>query len=79
MEEIKNTNGKGTGVFRCTRVVNINGKNVEQQYLYQPPKIKGGRKRFGPGTAKNYNDRKGAFLLTTEQINEQRLKRGQKI
>ena len=27
-------------------------------------RIKGGRKRFGPGTAKPYGERNGAFLLS---------------
>lgn len=53
MEEIINSNGRKTGIFR------IGEKDAfGRERLYQPQVSKSpGRKNFGPGTAKNYNNR----------------------
>ena len=73
MKEIKNRNGKGTGVYICTRRVVINGKTVTEKYLYQPQVSKShGRKRFGRRTAKSYNERpsRNSFNHYSERANE---------
>lgn len=51
MYEITNHHGKGTGVF-----IYFDENGRERRYQPQVSKSPG-RKRFGPGTAKNYNER----------------------
>lgn len=65
--EIRNSNGQRTGLFTTGKIKN--GVHV----LYNPQKSKSpGRKRFGPGTAKNYNDRvcKNSFDHYSDRCDE---------
>lgn len=76
----------GTPFSRVPRPISANreiygpdGRKTVQTYIYQPPHIKGGRKRFGPGTARDYRDRPGASLPSKAQVDAQRIARGQKV